>query len=788
MIFRVLLLLMLFASSAFAGAIMESDPTVDGKIDTHELTNDHPEATTAAKGLMPAADKIKLAAIFNILNYGAVCDGTTDDTAAFVSAIAAADDVCGTVTVPSTATGCKIDTGNITVARCVSVSGDKPGQWNAAPYFTGTDMADLAMGPTLLITGTINPVFIMESGSRLANLNVVYPNQTATNPPVTYPYFVQGKAGIPANQSDVMIEDLFLYNVFNFSYFAENHWRVIHRNIWGNVLNRGIYLDNSLDVDRIENIHFWPFFNQGKTITEANDLHDYQTNNSIGIEINRADSIQGHNIFMYAVGIGIVFDDPDGLGGYGQFTNISMDSCPVGIRGVLSNTSVKAGYEITNYSYAMDPTFQAAHGVANSYAIDINGPGNWMFSNVSVWGGPNKFMDIAAGFNAGLVKITNANIMHGIVDAELINNAGTGLVIISDMYSPLSKTAATGGATSSIYLDSPRLVNETCTTLTCYFSGIQHPTTTVDNTIPRWDGVTGKILQGSTVAISDTNVLTASGIAVGTDAPSSLFHVVSEITGTARGFTQSQHNNGEHAPVVFFKKSRGTAASPLVVGATDELMNFSAYGYDGSSYLQRVAIGAKVTGSVSAGVIPTKLFFQTGSSSLGTRMSIDSEGLVGINTVDLDGTPATGQLTIKGTTNDGSTNIFVGRDSDEANVFNIDTNGNILMSGMIKNTPQAATCTENGSPSTLTITPTSSYVEITNADAEGCNITMGETGMTAGTAVTLCVVSNAGGVVTFADTAGVTQLAGAFAADIDDCITLRYGNTTTWREVSRSVN
>ena len=49
--------------------------------------------------------------------------------------------------------------------------------------------------------------------------------------------------------------------------------------------------------------------------------------------------------------------------------------------------------------------------------------------------------------------------------------------------------------------------------------------------------------------------------------------------------------------------------------------------------------------------------------------------IVGINTTDLDGTPTIGQLTVKGTTNDGTTNIFVGRDSDEANVFSIDTNG-----------------------------------------------------------------------------------------------------------------
>ncbi|MFA5165613.1 MAG: hypothetical protein WC481_08660, partial [Candidatus Omnitrophota bacterium] len=46
-----------------------------------------------------------------------------------------------------------------------------------------------------------------------------------------------------------------------------------------------------------------------------------------------------------------------------------------------------------------------------------------------------------------------------------------------------------------------------------------------------------------------------------------------------------------------------------------------------------------------------------------------------VNTYDTDGTPATGQLVAKGSTNDGSTNIFVGRDSDEANVATLTTDG-----------------------------------------------------------------------------------------------------------------
>jgi hypothetical protein len=103
---------------------------------------------------------------------------------------------------------------------------------------------------------------------------------------------------------------------------------------------------------------------------------------------------------------------------------------------------------------------------------------------------------------------------------------------------------------------------------------------------------------------------------------------------------------------------------------------------------------------------------------------------------------------------------------------------------------QSETCasTGTGALGALTITPAKSYVEITNSDVDGCDITISETGAAVGRVVDFTVISNAGGTVNFADTAGVTELAGAFNAAIDDYISLRYGTTTTWRERFRSNN
>lgn len=109
--------------------------------------------------------------------------------------------------------------------------------------------------------------------------------------------------------------------------------------------------------------------------------------------------------------------------------------------------------------------------------------------------------------------------------------------------------------------------------------------------------------------------------------------------------------------------------------------------------------------------------------------------------------------------------------------------------GQAADTPQAATCADsgNGSPGALTINPTTALVYVTNSDADGCAVTLAETNVTSGVRVEIVVTSTAGGSVAFADTAGVTELAGAFSAGLYDTLNLRY-IFDRWVEVGRSDN
>jgi len=97
------------------------------------------------------------------------------------------------------------------------------------------------------------------------------------------------------------------------------------------------------------------------------------------------------------------------------------------------------------------------------------------------------------------------------------------------------------------------------------------------------------------------------------------------------------------------------------------------------------------------------------------NVNITGTGNVGINTSDLDGAPAVGKVTIKGTTNDGTSNIIVCRDSDETNVFTVDTDGKVTAKELLIN--GSGTITGD-----LDVQGTISYVNVENLNVESKNI------------------------------------------------------------------
>jgi hypothetical protein len=128
-------------------------------------------------------------------------------------------------------------------------------------------------------------------------------------------------------------------------------------------------------------------------------------------------------------------------------------------------------------------------------------------------------------------------------------------------------------------------------------------------------------------------------------------------------------------------------SSPIITirnTATATVGNYSALLFqntmtDGSQQFSSVIRGIQQGATVNTGDLAIVTY---NGGVPGEVARFTSGGNVGIGTTDLDGTPAVGKLTIKGTTNNGTSNILVGRDSDEVNVFLVDTDGAITSASL----------------------------------------------------------------------------------------------------------
>ena len=109
------------------------------------------------------------------------------------------------------------------------------------------------------------------------------------------------------------------------------------------------------------------------------------------------------------------------------------------------------------------------------------------------------------------------------------------------------------------------------------------------------------------------------------------------------------------------------------------------------------------------------------------------------------------------------------------------------VNGIVGSSASDVTVADTGdaNPASYTLTPSTSFIKLTCNDADGCNITMGESGMAEGATVTIVNVS--ANTCNFSDSAGVSELAGNFAMGQYDSLSLIYiGNR--WIETGRSNN
>jgi hypothetical protein len=313
----------------------------------------------------------------NVKEFGGTGNGVSDDTAAIERALDAVSRAGGgTVNAPP---GRYLFKGTINVPDGVTLRGSYTcvpshvGLRNPGAVKPGDD------GTALLVTagkgneeGT--PFLTLNTNSSVAGLTIFYPDQVTDSAPVPYPWTIVMRGKNPA------IFDVELLNPYQGIDASKNERHNI-RNITGQPIRRGIFVDAIYDIGRIENVHFNPWW------SSHSPVYDWQMQNGEAFIFGRADWEYVLNTFCFGYHVGYKFIATETGECNGNFLGIGADDCN---RAVLVEQSAQYALLIANAEFTSfhgpDPTMvevgPAHHGVVR-------------FSNSAFWGPCNQIAKIA---------------------------------------------------------------------------------------------------------------------------------------------------------------------------------------------------------------------------------------------------------------------------------------------------------------------------------------------------------------------------------------------------------
>lgn len=237
--------------------------------------------------------------------YNATGNGTTDDTAAINSALAAAGLAGGGIVyLPP---GRYRITGTLNVPSAV---------WLQGVGFLPNENA-IPAGSVLFGASTAASMVRMNGrGAHLSDI-AFYQTQNPAAPTVHQP-------AIAVGASDATIERVFLYNVYDgiFMTPGQGLGRLMVQQVVGQPLHYGIRIDGATDTVYVNDIHFWPYTgNWSWTLA-----------NGIGILSERNDNPFFSNIFCFGYKVGMkLVSSVNGSTQKMRLSNADFDACDTGL-------------------------------------------------------------------------------------------------------------------------------------------------------------------------------------------------------------------------------------------------------------------------------------------------------------------------------------------------------------------------------------------------------------------------------------------------------------------------
>jgi hypothetical protein len=321
--------------------------------------------------------------VFSVRDFGALGDGKADDTAAFQKALDAANKAGGGVVLAPR--GVYFFAGHLNIPSAVTLKGI----WESVPAHNGLRDAGLPKptddGTTFLVTESrgneSGPPFItLTHNSTLKGVVLYYPEQNADDEPVPYPYAIAMRGKNPA------VLEVEMLNPYNGIDASQNERHLI-RDVQGQPLRRGVYVDHIYDIGRIENVHFNPWW------SHKPKLFGWQQQHGEAFIFGRSDWQYVFNTFCFGYNVGYKFIQTRSGVCNGNFLGIGADDC---FTALAVENCAPMGLLISNGEFVSfhgpDPTM---------VRVEKTNSGSVRFVNCAFWGPCNQIAKIDGRGTAG---------------------------------------------------------------------------------------------------------------------------------------------------------------------------------------------------------------------------------------------------------------------------------------------------------------------------------------------------------------------------------------------------
>eukprot|EP01084_Bolivina_argentea_P076560 138770_1 len=326
----------------------------------------------------PLADTVNMT--FNVLNYGAKGDGTTDDTAAFQATFAAA--ASGAIVFAPT--GRYVFKGQLKIPHGVSLVGSYltvPS--HSFPKTAPTDGTVLMPYYGRGQTNETHSFITISEDASLKGVVIYYPEQPCGNAaPAEYP------PSIYMNAQNAACEDIELLNSYIGIWAVSAHRHYIAR-VQGQPIYIGVFIDETYDIGRIEDVHFNPWFCKETNYVSTQTLYGRS------FVFGRSDWEYVFNTFSFGYAIGYHFVETSTGAMNGNFLGLGADG--VCNHSIQVDQSKGNGLLITNGEFvAFHKSLCATHNDSDHEAtlsqvfVNKDNIGSVVFNSCSFWGETNN--------------------------------------------------------------------------------------------------------------------------------------------------------------------------------------------------------------------------------------------------------------------------------------------------------------------------------------------------------------------------------------------------------------